>query len=140
MIFQRLLYQIVSAFLSYTDLFTFILTRPNPSSSSFQNVSKNPQFAIDNDAVGYYTLTGVFLTLSSLYILDFSYWTSKCMLAIRKALLLACGELFFSNREGERERERERKERDRTKKPGTHQETQCPLSPFELALPPARVC
>ena len=51
--------------------------------------------------IGYYTLAVVFITLSSMYILDFSYWESKCMRAIRAALLFLCAVatlvgIFFS--------------------------------------------
>ncbi|GMI36871.1 hypothetical protein TeGR_g4212 [Tetraparma gracilis] len=48
------------------------------------------KFAIENSNVGYYSLTVVFLILCTLYILDFSYWTSPCMINIKKALLGLC--------------------------------------------------
>jgi len=53
------------------------------------------KFAVDMADVGYYTMFGIFCTMSTLYILDFSYWESKCMLAIKNTLLLLCGVGFL---------------------------------------------
>jgi hypothetical protein len=50
------------------------------------------KFAIDHDKVGFSCLAVVFMVLSGLYILDFSYWESSCMRAIRATLFTLCGE------------------------------------------------
>mmetsp|Transcript_9953 Transcript_9953/g.20302 ORF Transcript_9953/g.20302 Transcript_9953/m.20302 type:complete len:845 (-) Transcript_9953:102-2636(-) len=59
------------------------------------------KFAIDHSEIGNACLGVVFMVLSALYILDFSYWESSCMRAIRATLftLSAIGFLvgvFFS--------------------------------------------
>mmetsp|Transcript_28788 Transcript_28788/g.54352 ORF Transcript_28788/g.54352 Transcript_28788/m.54352 type:complete len:839 (+) Transcript_28788:95-2611(+) len=53
------------------------------------------KFAVDNHTVGYYCLFFCFCIMSGLYILDFSYWESKCMTTIRAFLLLTSAILFL---------------------------------------------
>lgn len=53
------------------------------------------KFAVDNHNVGYYCLFFCFCIMSSLYILDFSYWESKCMRIIRAFFLVSSAILFL---------------------------------------------
>ena len=52
------------------------------------------KFAIDHSTIGFSCLSVVFLCLSGLYILDFSYWESSCMRTIRAALFTLNGEFL----------------------------------------------
>lgn len=64
------------------------------------------KFAIVNHEIGYSCLGVVFMVLSGLYILDFSYWESVCMRAIRATLFTLSGELQGSGRGRAKEHEK----------------------------------